>query len=135
MALPTEGIHNGTGYGRWLSRHGTHSDTVTPTGGNLATFLASLFFVIGLLLVGGAPVFVVAWRKGRTEIARRFLIAAGVIGLFFAVTAVASERLVERCGATGNTACFDVGYRGFLFAVAGGYVITSVIAAVKIGRD
>ncbi|MEE9176838.1 MAG: hypothetical protein V3U46_00240 [Acidimicrobiia bacterium] len=68
----------------------------------------------------GIPLFVVAQRKGRTKTIRRFLIAAGVIGLFTALVSAGSESLESRCEAVGNFNCLDFGSTGlqFIFILA-----------------
>ena len=101
----------------------------------MTTFLTALLFVTGILLVCGLPVFVMAWREARRAVARRFLIAAGVIGLFFAAVALSSEKLVEQCGASGSILCFDAGFKGLLLVVVIAYLIVAVAAAVRIGRE
>lgn len=101
----------------------------------MATFLAAFFLVTGLLLVCGVPVFVLAWRKGRTKTARRFLVAAAVLGLFSAAVAAASERLENQCQAAGNTNCIDYGVSGSLLIVVVGYLIVSLATAVMLSRE
>ena len=100
----------------------------------METFWETLAFVTGLMLVLGAPVLFVAWRAGLRTVARGFAVAAGVIGVFFATSAVASERLVDDCGKSGGIACLDIGYLGFLFFVATVYVIASALVAFNISR-
>jgi hypothetical protein len=101
----------------------------------VTTFIGVLVSVTGLLLVSSIPVFVVARRHARPRVARRFLIAAGVIGLFFAASALASEQLVENCGAAGGVACLDAGFSGMLFFVAGGYITVALVAAFVLARQ
>lgn len=98
-------------------------------------FFGVLVFVTGVLLVCSIPVFIVARRRARPRIARRFLVAAGVIGLFFAASALASDQLVDDCGSAGGTACFDAGFSGMLFFVVGGYVTVALVAAFVLARQ
>ena len=126
---------HGSGYTVSVTAGNRLSDTVTPRHeGIVTTFLTALLFVTGILLLSGLPVFVMAWRRGRTAVALRFLIAAGVIGLFFGAVALSSQRLVEQCGASGSLACFDVGFKGLLLVVVIIYLIVSVAAAVRLAR-
>ncbi|MEE8406487.1 MAG: hypothetical protein V3S32_04990 [Acidimicrobiia bacterium] len=101
----------------------------------MATFFAAFFFFTGLMLAFGIPLFVVARRKGRTKTTRRFLIAAGVIGLFTALGSVGSEILESRCEAVGNFNCLDFGSAGLQFLFIVGYVISSWVAAVIINQE
>jgi len=89
----------------------------------VATFFGSLFLVSGLLLVVTTPVFVLARRRKRTLLAWKFLVAVGAIGLFAAIAAVGSERLVDNCRDAGNYSCLDAGFTGFLFLIGLIYVI------------
>jgi hypothetical protein len=100
----------------------------------VATFFAAFFFFTGLTLALGIPLFVVARRQGRTKTTRRFLIAAGVIGLLTALVSVSSEMLVSRCEAVGNFNCLDFGSTGLQFIFIVGYAISSWVAAVIINQ-
>lgn len=84
---------------------------------NLASFLGALLLATGSLLVVAAPVFVLAWRRQRLEVAGKFLIAAIAIGLFFAVGSAGSERLVDSCRNAGGYYCLDAGFTGFLLLI------------------
>ena len=101
----------------------------------MATFFGALFGVAGSLLVVTVPTLVLARRRGRNALAIKFVGAAVAIGLFFAVAAVGSERLVDSCGISGSIACIDVGYSGLLFLVVLVYVIASVTVAFILYRD
>jgi len=100
----------------------------------VAVFFSALVFFTGLMLVLGIPLFVVARRKGRTKTTRRFLIAAGVIGLFTALVSASSETLTSRCEAVGNFNCLDFGSTGLQFIFIVGYAISSWVAAVIINQ-
>jgi hypothetical protein len=119
--LPGSGIH---------VRHGD-----TTRGGSVATLFAAFFFFTGLMLALGIPLFAVARRKGRTKTTRRFLIAAGVIGLSSAVVAASSERLVRQCETAGGLDCIDFGSAGLQFLFIVGYVISSWVVAVIINQE
>ncbi len=101
----------------------------------MTTFFGALFSITGILLLCSLPVLIVARRQKRPQVARRFLVAAGSIGLFFAASAAASEQLKEDCGASGSIACLDVGFVGLLYFVAGGYIIAALVVAIVIGRQ
>ncbi len=101
----------------------------------MATFFGALFGVTGLLLVVSAPTLVLARRRGRDALAIKFIGAAVAIGLFSALGAVGSKRLVDNCRDSGSISCLDVGYSGFLLLVVLVFVITSVSAAFKLYRD
>lgn len=94
----------------------------------MATFFGALALISGSLLLLSIPVFVLAWRRRRIPLARKFAIAALAIGLFFATASVGSERLVDNCRASGGVACLDSGYAGFLFLVGIIYVIAVATA-------
>ncbi len=101
----------------------------------MITFFVAFLQSTGLMLAFGIPLFVVARRKGRTKTTRRFLIAAGVIGLVTALVSVGSEMLVSRCEAVGNFNCLDFGSTGLQFIFVVGYVISSWVAAVIINQE
>lgn len=101
----------------------------------MATFFGALIAVTGGLLVLTVPVLFMAWRKGRTGLAIKFLVAALAIGIFFAFAAAGSKKLVDSCAASGGAACFDVGYSGFLFLVVIIYGIASVAATSILARQ
>jgi hypothetical protein len=100
----------------------------------VAVFFSAFFFFTGVMLALGIPLFVVARRKGRTKTTRRFLIAAGVIGLFTALVSAGSESLESRCEAVGNFNCLDFGSTGLQFIFIAGYAISSWIAAVIVNQ-
>ncbi len=101
----------------------------------MAMFFAAFFFFTGLMLAFSIPLFVVARRKGRPKTTRRFLIAAGVIGLITALVSAGSEILTSRCEAVGNFSCLDFGSTGLQVIFIAGYVISSWIAAVIINQE
>ncbi|MEA1902378.1 MAG: hypothetical protein U9N56_02510 [Actinomycetota bacterium] len=100
----------------------------------MATFFSTLFVLTGILLIGAAPLFIVAWRTGQPKVARKYAIAAGVIGAIFGLLALGSQLLVDQCVAAGNTQCLDSGFKGFMLLVGAGYVITAWIRSADL-RD
>ena len=98
-------------------------------------FFAVAVLTTGALLVCSVPVLVVAQRRERLDVSRRFLIAAMGIGLFFGASAAASDRLVGQCAESGSIACLDFGFTGLLFLVGVIYVIAALAAAVHLSRE
>lgn len=101
----------------------------------MATFLRALLLFTGILLVLGAPVIVVAWRKGRHLMARRFLIAAGSVGILCAIISTTSEKLVSQCEAAGNTSCLDSGARGFQVLAVSIFAVGAIGKLVEVIRE
>ncbi len=83
--------------------------------------LVIAFFQFGVAaLVLGIPLFLMARRKGRPEVFRKFVIGAAGIGLFCGLIAAGSEKLVNQCEVAGNSTCIDFGGAGFqVFALVG----------------
>lgn len=101
----------------------------------MGTFLAVLASVTGGLLICSVPALVVAQRRSRFDVSRRFVRAAVVIGVFFGLAAAASDRLVEECTGSGSIACLDVGYAGLLLLVVAVYLIVSLATAIVMSRQ
>lgn len=98
----------------------------------METFVRTLVVVSALLLVAGLPAIVVARRANRPEIANGFGWAAVVVGFFFGLAAVSSDRLVGDCNRSGSIACLDVGYQGLLLLVGVIYLCASIVVAVHL---
>lgn len=101
----------------------------------MQTFVTAFLLYTGLMLVLGIPVFVIARRNGQPTTARRFVVAAVVIGLLSGVVSFTSEQLVMRCEAAGNTACFDSGSAGLIVVFVAGYTIVAWVKAIALSRE
>ncbi len=101
----------------------------------MPAFLAAFFFFTGLMLVFSLPMFVVAWRKGRTKTVHRFLIAAGITGLSSAAVSASSDRLVRQCENAGGLDCLDYGSTGLHLLFVVGYIVTSWVKAIIIIQE
>ena len=99
------------------------------------TFIAVFALATGALMVCSVPVLVVAQRRNRLDVSRKFLWAAVSIGLFFGVSAVASDRLTDECVGSGSTSCLDFGFTGFMFLVGVIYVVAAVAVAISLNRE
>ena len=91
----------------------------------MGTFLIHFAQIAVITLVLAAPVFWVAWRQGRRDLVRKFLVTGLAIAVLFGVVGWTSETLVNQCIEAGNTQCYDAGFRGFEVVVGGGYVLFS----------
>lgn len=89
----------------------------------------------GILLIVSIPIVVVARRKGRAALVRRFGIAAAVVGLVCAVLAWTSRVLVDQCVEAGNTSCVDYGGRGFQVTLVTVYAAAAIWTAISLARD
>ncbi len=98
--------------------------------------LVIAFFKFGVAaLVLGTPLFLMARRKGRPEVLRKFVIGAAGIGLFCGLVAAGSERLVNRCDAAGNPTCIDYGAAGFQVFALVGYALVAFGSALALRRE
>ena len=98
----------------------------------VAVFLYSFVVSTGILLLFTIPTFYLAWRKGRKKTARRFLVAAILVGFLAAVIAVSSGQLLDRCEAANNRACFDYGSAGMRLTFMVGFIIVSWVRAFSL---
>ncbi|MCP3989213.1 MAG: hypothetical protein GY724_09070 [Actinomycetia bacterium] len=89
----------------------------------------------GLFYLFSVPAVIVALRLERSEVARRFLIAAPICGLICGLISATSSRLVDQCESAGNTQCLDAGWTGLLVLVLGGYLGISLLSAYVVFRD
>lgn len=101
----------------------------------MASFFGSFFISTGILLIFSIPIFYVAWRKGRNKTIRRFLIAAGSIGLLNAAVSASSARLINQCQAVNNRDCVDYGSAGMRLTFIVGYIIISWVRAVVLSDE
>lgn len=101
----------------------------------MATFFRALVLLTGLMLLLAVPLFLVTRRTGRRATARRFLIAAVILGVFCAGLSASSERLVNQCRAAGNPTCLDFGASGLQTLLIAGYAIMSWIMTVVVYRE
>ena len=98
--------------------------------------LVIAFFQFGIAaLVLGTPLFLMARRKGRPELLRKFVIGAAGIGLFCGLVAAGSERLVNQCDAAGNPTCIDYGGAGFQVFALFGYALVAFGSALALRRE
>ena len=94
------------------------------------------FFLFGVAaLVLGTPLFLMARRKGRPEVIRRFVIGAAGIGLFCGLVAAGSETLVNQCEVAGNPTCIDYGGTGFQIFALSGYALGAIGSALTLRRE
>ena len=75
-----------------------------------------------------------ARKRGRTAIARRFLLAAAVGSLLASAVTTTADVLVQQCLDAGNTRCFD-GSPGILFLAIGAYALVAFAAAWVLYKD
>ena len=101
----------------------------------MATFAVAFVLFTGALLVISVPVVFLARRRGRSKTARRFLIAAGAVGLICAIVSAGSERLEGQCQTAGNPNCYDFGGTGLQFLLVAGYIISALTKALALRRD
>ena len=101
----------------------------------METFLRAFLVVGGGLLLSALPVCIIALRQEKSATAYRFAVSALVIGGFFGIASIVSERLIDGCSRSGSIACLDVGYQGLLFLIAILYVVVAVIRAVVLWRS
>jgi hypothetical protein len=87
-----------------------------------------VFFAISV------PVVVLARKRQRRHIGRRFLLAAGVGSLFASAVTTTSDALVQKCLDAGNTSCFD-GSIGILVLVIGVFAVAAVSTAWVLYKD
>lgn len=86
--------------------------------------IVAFVIITAVVAALAAPVFYVAWKKGRGGTIRNFAIGSILIGVLGAALEGVSERQTEQCVAAGNSDCFDSGTIGlqllfvFLFTVA-----------------
>jgi len=98
--------------------------------------LVIAFFKFGVAaLVLGIPLFVMARRKGRPKVLRKFVIGAAGIGLFCGLVAAGSERLVNQCDVAGNATCIDYGGAGFQVFALVGYALVAFGSAQYLRRE
>ena len=100
----------------------------------MGTFLAVLASVTGFLVLCSVPALVVAQRRNRFDVSRRFVRSAVAIGVFFGLSAAASDRLVGQCTGSGSITCLDVGYAGLLVVVTAIYLIVALTTAIVMSR-
>ena len=101
----------------------------------MTTFFIALLLALAALLIAGSPIFVIAIRRGRRHTVRKFLIAAGVIGVFMAAFAAGSARLKAQCLEAGNPTCIDYGFEGFLLVITFIWVFTTWTIAAIINNE
>ena len=101
----------------------------------MATFFLAFLQTAGLLALFSIPLFVLSQRKGRRQLAPRYLIAIGVIGLVAAVVAFSSEQLIARCIRAGSIECLDYGSTGLNVAIGLGYIIVAWINTIILIRE
>jgi len=99
------------------------------------TLIIASFLFSGAALVLGTPLFLMARRKGRPEILRRFFIGAAGIGLFCGLVSARSERLVNQCEVAGNPTCIDYGAVGFQIFALFGYALGAIGSALTLRRE
>jgi hypothetical protein len=101
----------------------------------MTTFVVALVGYSAILLLLGFPVVVIARRRRRPDTAKKFVVAALVIGLILAVVSAGSAHLVARCESAGNTSCNDYGSTGLQVLAVIGFGIASWWTAVILYRD
>jgi TM2 domain-containing membrane protein YozV len=98
--------------------------------------LVIAFFQFGVAaLVLGIPLFLMAHRKGRPEVLRKFFVGAAGIGLFCGLVAAGSERLLNQCDAAGNPTCIDYGGAGFQVFALIGYALVAFGSALYLRQE
>ena len=97
----------------------------------LSTFLT----VTGVVLILGAPILVISWRRKRTKTMRNFLIGGATVALMCAVLAAVSQRQMAQCEAAGNPDCIDPGAAGLQLLFIANYLLVAWIAAILMYRD
>ena len=87
----------------------------------MGSFFAVFVLLTGTLLVCSVPVLVVAQRRDRLDVSRRFMQAAVLTGLTAGLATFAFDSI-------------DSGFIGVVAALAAIYVVVVVIAAVVMSR-
>lgn len=101
----------------------------------LTTFITST--VIMTAVAGGlaTPVFVVAWKRHRTDTIRGFAFGALAVGGLCGVIAYVSEVQVNQCLDAGAGECIDWGAAGMQFTLVLIFVLFSWAIATAVWRD
>ncbi len=98
-------------------------------------FIGATILFIAAFVVLALPAVLMARRLGRTDSAKRFLIAALVSGLVCAFIGLGSRGLVNDCENAGNSACFDFGGEGMQTMILVGFGLVSAIRAYQFHAD
>ena len=98
-------------------------------------FITQLVLDLALLLVFSVPLVLIAFRRGRRDLARKFLIAGAVVAAVTALIGASSEQLVKQCFDAGNTGCEDFGSSGFRMLLMGGYILVALAEAYLVYQD
>lgn len=88
----------------------------------MGSFFAVFVLLTGTLLVCSVPVLVVAQRRDRLEVSRRFMRAAVLIGLLAGMATFGFDRL-------------DSGFVGLVATVTALYVAAVLISAIVMSRS
>ena len=95
----------------------------------MTTFFTATLLFTGLSLLLAVPVIVAAYRRGRSQMIKRFLISGLAVGLFCGALEANSERLVNQCIAARLVDCVDYGAAGIQVLAVAGFGFTALLKA------
>lgn len=99
------------------------------------TFLRAALLYSGILLALTLPIAILAPRRGRPEMVRRFLIVAAIVVVVASSLEVTGEQLVAQCEEAGNTQCVDYGGLGMLLLFVVPYGVVAVVKAYSLYHE
>lgn len=98
-------------------------------------FLMSLLVFCGVVVVAGAPLWLVALRRDRRLTIRNYGLAGLTVAVLCALVEVASRRAEAQCEAAGNPTCYDPGGPGLQIVMVGIYLIANWYVAYMLWKD
>ncbi len=89
---------------------------------------------LAIMLLLGAPLFIVAGKLKRSKVMIKFVAIAAVLAALIGGMEATSDLLVERCRESGNTGCMDYGASGAWVIAVGGFTAAAWIRARNLWR-
>ncbi|MGB8361919.1 MAG: hypothetical protein WCE80_11030 [Acidimicrobiia bacterium] len=99
------------------------------------TFVRTTLLIFAILAGLGLPLWYVAWREGRRDTIRNFVLGAVVVAVLAGIVALTSERALEQCMAANGRECIDPGADGVQLVMVGFYLIINWFVAYKLWSD